>query len=1091
MTVNNSGKYSDQLDISVIIPFHNRMDLTAACLQSLAENRPKCRIEYVLVDDASDEVIDPSAWLPAGSWRILCNETRKSYSYNNNAGAAIAAGRYLCLLNNDTEVLPGWLDTMLAAANRIPRLGVLGNKHLFPKSRLLHHAGMAFADDGEPIHLHPGTDPDAPAVNYARNVSCVTFACALIPKLVYDELGGLDESYRNGYEDVDFCLRARTAGYLVHYTPASVILHHGQATPGRKGTDETNATLFRTRWQGKYAHDLTNITKEDRKLNQQRKAMARHHNTRSGGIHFAVDFSRANAFSWAMVELIRALHRRGAKVSIPSATTLHDSIGRNAARELQNLKSGKPFQDVHVKWSHYWSSHLRQPLNGDINAEFFCTNYRYREKNRFLDLWLRHVQLNGFRKLPVARFNLDALLEVGISEDSCAIVPLGYAPEIDDLYPLNMIDPPQSNRSDIHILLVTNSHDLPRYGTDLAIKALAAAYGPNDPVVVHIKDYGAHAGSALKSIIASQPRFPRVEWHNKFLSKRELIHLYAKMDVQLAPFRGEGFAMKILDAMALGVPAIMPLFGGPTEFATIDSCLVIPHGEVEVGACYDRDAFPLGRGAWWCEPDLSSLIETLRLLPNNMDICRQKGRVAQRAVRGHFSWERAADKFMAAISYWSAARKEIISCRRAPDAYDLSVIIPTKDRPDQLHRTLKAYENQTLAADRYELLVVNDYGSTTNLKETLANFPGLPLKLLHNDSEPGPGQARNTGIEKARGKVIVITGDDIVPVPEFLESHDKAHQRFSELEAAFVGKTLWHPDLEQTPFLAHITGEGGQQFRYDDMQPWKTVPFDRFYTSNCSIKRAFISEEERLFSEYYRFAAYEDVEFGYRLHLRGMSLRLNPEAIGFHHHAMSPNSFMNRQMRVGKMLAVLALQRPDYMPACHFAWLEALEFMRSQPKLIASLTEDDHIHPDMLIRELVALCEVNMGVERALSGINDPAFARHAAPQWAKWHKDGFTKTWEALNELILRLSMASEWSQDDEILGKAGQAWACLAVLPKITRAPDFTLDIPLAGSRISGAWSRKHPHLAAFIEKALSVPVAARLAQKTAPVARKILKL
>ncbi|MDB4285611.1 glycosyltransferase family 2 protein, partial [bacterium] len=220
--------------------------MTEACVRSVLEHT-QFPYEIILIDDASDpETAARMKAMKNERIRHIRNEERRSFSASNNQAARLARGKYLCLLNNDTYVTPGWLSAMIKTAEKNERIGALGNKHLFPDTGLLHHCGIAIDSDGHPYHLHPHTDPEALAVNYQRDPQIVTFACVLIPAETYRELGGLDEAFHNGYEDCDFCLRARKAGYRVVYTPASTIYHHGQATPGRKDTDSDNWRLFQS-----------------------------------------------------------------------------------------------------------------------------------------------------------------------------------------------------------------------------------------------------------------------------------------------------------------------------------------------------------------------------------------------------------------------------------------------------------------------------------------------------------------------------------------------------------------------------------------------------------------------------------------------------------------------------------------------------------------------------------------------------------------------------------------------------------------------------------------------------------------------------
>lgn len=1027
-------------EVTIVVPYRNAAGMTSACLASVSANSGGIDYEVLLVDDASTEHPELP---PGGRFRIIRSDTRLTYSAANNLAASAARGRWLVLLNNDTTVEPGWLEALLVAARGEERLGVLGNKHLYPDSGLLQHGGMAFDEAGFPFHLNPGIDPATPSACRRRELQCVTFACALIPAEVYSELGGLDPAYRNGFEDVDFCLRARAAGYRVVFTPGSTIRHKGQSTPGRTEHDEANWRLFRERWGGKVECDLARLTAEDARYDEVARNRAHARPSRAPGLHLAIDLAESNAFTWAAAELALALVRRGVRVSLPVTPFVPRTIEPEKRAALRELMRPQPYGTWHVKWTHYWPKYLKQALSGDVNAEFFCTNYRYREENRVLDLWMRHVQLNGHRKLAVSGFNVDALREVGVSGSDIATVPLGYAPEIDGL-----VEAPRTDGgSDLRILLVTNSHDLYRHGTDLAVQALGRAFGPEDPVVVHIRDYGTASGSRqLHDWIRAQPRFPRVVWHETFLPKAGLLQLYQQADLQFAPFRGEGFAMKVLDAMALGVPTLMPAFGGPLEFAAPGTFLPIPHREVPVGPSYDRDNFMLGEGAWWCEPDVDVMTDLLRSLPGRREELRRIGMAARAHVRPRFSWDASAARLMHALQGWQACREAAVAVRRSPDERPVSVVIPTKDRIEILDRTLAAYGAQTLPAADFELILVNDHGDPAALSSLVSRHANLPIRTLQNRGPAGPASSRNQAIDQARGEVVVITGDDIVPDRDFLRQHLEAHRRHAAVDHAFVGLTVWHPDVPPSPFLDHITGEGGQQFTYELLEHDEPAPFDRMYTSNCSLKRAFLAEEETLFSTRYSHAAYEDVELSYRLWLRGMQLRFVETAVGRHLHRITPRSFLERQRTVGRMLTLLALQRPSFVPNEHVTFLRSLEFLRSWPDAPVSIQAD----PQRLLEELIISCEAMLAMHQRLASPMSRPLLEADRAAWQKWMAEGSGLTWEAVNELVLRLGMAEEWSQRPADLARS-RAWIQLVTLPRIAGGPDAIWKMPFAAPDFS----------------------------------------
>jgi GT2 family glycosyltransferase len=167
----------------------------------------------------------------------------------NNRGASLAHGEFLLLLNNDVELAPGWLDELLAVARKNPRAGLVGNVQLNFKTGLRDHTGIFINAKGKPAHLR--TLPHAWA--RTREAIAATGACLLVPRAFWNELGGFDENFVNGAEDVDLCLRARERGRTTLVALRSVIRHHISASPGRKKRDEANTRRLVQRWRTQLA----------------------------------------------------------------------------------------------------------------------------------------------------------------------------------------------------------------------------------------------------------------------------------------------------------------------------------------------------------------------------------------------------------------------------------------------------------------------------------------------------------------------------------------------------------------------------------------------------------------------------------------------------------------------------------------------------------------------------------------------------------------------------------------------------------------------------------------------------------------------
>ncbi len=217
--------------VSIIIPTKDKLDYLRRTLGSIFEMTRYPDYEIVLVDNQSEEAETYAYYEQLRSdvrVRFVDFDETFNYSRANNLGAAVASGDFLLFLNNDMEIIePDWLDELVRWAE-LPDIGAVGTKLLFPDGRI-QHAGVVLGMEGHASHVFYGAHEHHGgifgSVDWYRNFMAVTGACALIPRQVFEQVGGFDEKYVLAFSDIEICLRIHQAGYRVVYTPFAPIRH--------------------------------------------------------------------------------------------------------------------------------------------------------------------------------------------------------------------------------------------------------------------------------------------------------------------------------------------------------------------------------------------------------------------------------------------------------------------------------------------------------------------------------------------------------------------------------------------------------------------------------------------------------------------------------------------------------------------------------------------------------------------------------------------------------------------------------------------------------------------------------------------------
>lgn len=253
--------------VSIIIPTRDGVELLRQCIESIFAKSTYTNFEVIVVDNGSVKP-ETLSYFEALRRRtnvsVICDDRPFNFSALNNAAVAQAKGEFVCLLNNDIEVIsPGWLDELVSLAAQ-PNNGAVGACLWYPNDTL-QHGGVILGLGGVAGHMHykmrRGTFGYFGRAVATQNVSVVTAACLVIRRAVYDEVGGLDEEFAVAFNDVDFCIRVREAGYRNVWTPHAELYHHESATRGSDMAPEKfqrfqrEVRLMESRWGELLLHD--------------------------------------------------------------------------------------------------------------------------------------------------------------------------------------------------------------------------------------------------------------------------------------------------------------------------------------------------------------------------------------------------------------------------------------------------------------------------------------------------------------------------------------------------------------------------------------------------------------------------------------------------------------------------------------------------------------------------------------------------------------------------------------------------------------------------------------------------------------------
>jgi GT2 family glycosyltransferase len=241
-------------------------------------------------------------------------------------------------------------------------------------------------------------------------------------------------------------------------------------------------------------------------------------------------------------------------------------------------------------------------------------------------------------------------------------------------------------------------------------------------------------------------------------------------------------------------------------------------------------------------------------------------------------------------------------------AADLTVIIPTHDRPDVLARNLRALDaSEEVDLARVQVIVVDDGSpgqATGRTLDALRRDLGLELEVI-TQANAGQAAARNRAMERAHGAIWLFLNDDTIPTPGLLAAHLRAHAAHPEEQTGILGHATLAPEIPLTTARSLHLDHMWRRLRGRTELEWH-----EFWTTNVSVKAAFLRRHDLAFDPAIRYV-HDDTEMGQRLAARGFRLRYEPAAVGYHDHAIGEDDLLRMAEREAASLVYWARKRPD------------------------------------------------------------------------------------------------------------------------------------------------------------------------------------
>jgi len=649
---------AEHFDATVVIPVYLRADLTRRCLERLASVDAGASFEVVIVDNGSADGTARLLGSLGGDVTVVTNWVNLGFARACNQGARLARAQRVVFLNNDVEVEPGWLGALCAELDS-PGVGAAGALLTFPDGTV-QHAGVVLAEGGDGlvhgVHL-ARKRPLGELGPLSLRPPVVTGALMAVRRDAFSALGGFDEGYWNGNEDVDLCLRLREAGWEVALAPSSRGVHHESASgAARFARAAENVARLNHRWRGRLPEGVE-VRRGALLSDRPRRQVVSP--PRRGGLNVVGYLNGALGLGEAARSTVQAAELAGVPVATVAAR------GHYNANEVDFVGRGEPFEfdtTLVVANPDSFLHVVREVGVGAFSERYVAAQWVWELEEPSADM-RRSATLVHEIWTP-SEFSAISMRDVAGARPVLVIpypvpVPTGVLP---------------STRAEVGMpdgfvfaYVMDFNSTAERKNPIGLLDAFGEAFQPGEGPTLYLKTMNGarYKPAAYAEVLERAKARSDVVLVDADFSASRAAAIPALADCYVSLHRSEGFGLTIAQAMAWGKPVVATGYSGSLEVT----------GDEDGGYArlvpWTRSAVPAGTpvypaGATWADPDVEAAARAMRWVYEHPEAARAMGARGRARIAERFSYERIGSQVAARLAEIAELRYGTARLDRSP-----------------------------------------------------------------------------------------------------------------------------------------------------------------------------------------------------------------------------------------------------------------------------------------------------------------------------------------------------------------------------------------------------------------------------------------